>query len=399
MAPKLVLSAMFFVSVFRLHELFPSVSAAIHPGILAGPVAFVFMLVTFGSNALSLRSNRAIIWIIAFSIWAAITVPFALYRGLAFESVQVLIPSILLVLSITSFPTTKASLDLLSAIFVSGGGLLGLAAILVGDGSSGRLSVTSTLDPNDLGAIMAITLPFAMGCISTRKGPFRVWAILVALIALIVVTKTGSRGSTLGMVAGATIFAAASAKKLRMYWTFMLLCGGVAGWFLAPPNFRERMTTLTSIDSDYNTTEYGGRKEIWLRGLSYAVANPILGVGIGNFPVAEGDRLAELGSTGKWSAAHNAYVQVLAETGFIGFAIFLAMLIESVRSSIRWSAFAKMKILAPERQRPELIASMVAMLVSAMFLSLAYSWVLYALLGVAGHFQKTFMSENAGSSH
>ena len=45
--------------------------------------------------------------------------------------------------------------------------------------------------------------------------------------------------------------------------------------------------TITS-DSDYNHTSETGRMQIWSRGIGYMLANPLLGVGPGNFPSAEG---------------------------------------------------------------------------------------------------------------
>lgn len=262
-----------FVTVFRLHELAPTISSVIRPGLLTGPIGFALLLATHTYDTRALTADPTVRWVSAFVCWAILTVPFALFRGLAFEQVQVLLPRLLLVLSLSVIPATHRALDLVSEIFVSGGGLLGIAALLWGESSGGRLAVTSTLDPNDLGALMAMTLPFAMHRIASEKGLGRRWGFAVALVTLIVVAKTGSRGSTIALAFGAVIFAIASSARQRMVWIMSLAVCGLAGLRLAPSTFRERMSTLNSVESDYNATEYTGRTKIWARGITYAVEN------------------------------------------------------------------------------------------------------------------------------
>ena len=42
-------------------------------------------------------------------------------------------------------------------------------------------------------------------------------------------------------------------------------------------------TVVITSDADYNQTEENGRLQIWSRGIGYMVANPVLGLGPGNF--------------------------------------------------------------------------------------------------------------------
>ena len=72
------------------------------------------------------------------------------------------------------------------------------------------------------------------------------------------------------------------------------------------------------------------------------VANPVLGLGPGNFPIAEGTLSAiaarqQFGIGVRWNAAHNSYVQIGAELGFPGLVLYLAV-IASAFQALRRSA-------------------------------------------------------------
>src|SRR3546814_16694190 len=56
-----------------------------------------------------------------------------------------------------------------------------------------------------------------------------------------------------------------------------------------------------------------GRIESWYDGIQMFLANPVFGVGVGNF------------TDHTWLTAHNSFVLVLAETGIVGYTVWLAM--------------------------------------------------------------------------
>jgi O-antigen ligase len=94
------------------------------------------------------------------------------------------------------------------------------------------------------------------------------------------------------------------------------------------------METITS-DTDYNHTSESGRLQIWSRGIGYMLQNPVLGVGPGNFQTAEGtlSALAERQQFGigvRWNAPHNSFVQIGAELGIPGLALYVAMIASAV---------------------------------------------------------------------
>src|SRR5690606_18131398 len=145
----------------------------------------------------------------------------------------------------------------------------------------------------------------------------------------------------------------------------VLLLVGSAAWQWGPPDYRARMISLVQGEEDYNQTHYTGREQIWERGRMYWRQNPVLGVGAGNFPMAEGAQLESIGLTGKWSTAHNSYLQAFAELGTPGGLIFLGILFAGIRASL--------PLWRPRRgssaaHRPEFLAAIAAAMVAGYFL-------------------------------
>ncbi len=399
MAVLAVLLAMLATSVYRLNEL-ALVLRFVKPALLSSAVGVVLAW-----NAASVADkgsafrNKSFTLVAMFFCWCAITVPTSLYTGVALATINGSFPAIALMLVLVLLPASLVALDRLVLLLTAGGGALGLAALTLGATLEGRLSVTYTLDANDLGAIMAMTIPLALGCMRRKSMLTRVWAGVIVMLATLVLVRTGSRGAVVGLVSGTLLFALLTPGVSRVRWMIFLGIGVVVSWPFAPATFRDRILGMANLEDDYNTSAYGGRQEIWKRGRGYAYSHPVFGVGIGNFPIAEGDRLAEMGTTGKWSAAHNAYLQVAAELGFPGFAIFVTMLVHSARRALKWGALPRQRAPANADFRPEIPAAFASFLVCSIFLSSAYSTALYALLGMIalGERVRIRLEESAGN--
>jgi len=79
---------------------------------------------------------------------------------------------------------------------------------------------------------------------------------------------------------------------------------------------KERLKSII----DFGETSNSQRIEIWQKTLTSIKERPILGVGIGNYPVVLGQdiRLAKAGSS-----AHNLYLHIAAEMGILAGVIFI----------------------------------------------------------------------------
>lgn len=154
-------------------------------------------------------------------------------------------------------------------------------------------------DPNDLGMLFVICLPMAVYLArSTGAAKFLWWAVAGTIVYGIVLTD--SRG---------TLLATLAVLGAYVWWRRGTLVAGVLGGgalavLMALPS-RVQEEGLTD-DSAM------GRVESWYEGLQMFRAHPLLGVG------------PDMYSDIYRLTAHNSFVLVLAETGIIGFTVWLA---------------------------------------------------------------------------
>ncbi|EKD28809.1 MAG: O-antigen polymerase [uncultured bacterium] len=235
------------------------------------------------------------------------------------------------------------------------------------------IEVLSSSDPNDVAIIFTMILPFSFYFISKQKNLFfKAMHITFLVVIISAIIVTGSRGGYLGtMIALLSYFFIVNKRKIFnfLFATFVFFVLIIS---FMPENYMNRFTSMFD-KSDYNYEE-GGRLEIWKRSLKTIVISP-QGVGINNFQVAEGQRKTEAGLSGKWQVAHNSYLQVVVELGIIGFIFYLLFL-----KAAYVNVFQIMK--SNVKLASVFFASLNAFVVSSMFLSQAFCWIIYALISL-----------------
>jgi O-antigen ligase len=269
---------------------------------------------------------------------------------------------------------------------------------VMGGSFNGRLrGVGGSFDSNDMASIMAMAFPMAAGLMArSAPGRARLIAIAATVALVLCVIATGSRGGTLALLAGVIVFALGLRGERGVMMFMALILGGVLTWTTAPQSFRDRMVSLTNLENDYNYTHDTGRKAVWKRGRQYWRENFVVGVGAGNFPMAEGLGWSERGDTGKWSAAHNAYVQVFAELGTIGGSIFVLVLLGAAKGALPfWRGRAPGQQRGPPMHRPEYLASLAGFAAGGYFLSHAYFMPQFAVLGIIALADRVRIAEAA----
>lgn len=376
--------ALLAVLAVRLHEFVPLVSA-IKPALLLTIVA-TFLLASHSSPSAIRSALRDPLTrlLIAYLVWCAATIPMALWGALAFSIWRGMVVTVVMFIAILLCAPVRSSLNRLQAGFVLLVLIYAVYAQLYGMRWGGRLAIGGMYDSNDMAALMAIAFPLAAGML-TRAAPgrHRIVAAAGALALGLGVIATGSRGGVIALLAGTIVFSLGFRGSRSVMVTSALMVAGMVGWITAPAEFRDRMRTLTNLEADYNVNDETGRKAVWERGRGYIKDRPVFGVGAGNFPIAEGGSLATMGRTGKWSAAHNAYVQAYAELGLIGGTIFVALLLLGAKRAIpMWRVAPSAAGRPPPLDRPELLGALAAFSASAVFLSHAYFPPIFVILGL-----------------
>ncbi len=185
------------------------------------------------------------------------------------------------------------------------------------------------LDANDLGLIIALSIPMSYYLLIQNHGRM-VWVYRVHLIlAGTTILLTASRGATLATVVALTIVPLTQARlggrqRMALLLTVILLIGGIL--YFVPETSWERLATLPS---EFEQGTFTGRTIIWKAGWEIFRVHPFVGIGANAFRVMVSRELAEpirMGEADPAPPAHNTFLSVLVEQGVLGFVVFCGML-------------------------------------------------------------------------
>ena len=231
-------------------------------------------------------------------------------------------------------------------------------------------------DPNDLGMlfVMCLPMPFYLASRGGLLGLRRIFWWTAAGLILWGIFLTDSRGTLLAMVAILGVFI----WQKRGPVAAGILGVGAMGVLMALPS---RMQ-----DMNVSEASAAGRVDSWYEGLQMFISNPLFGVGAGNY--------TEINPL----TAHNSFVLVLAETGIIGFTVWLAivgysfrMMLAVIRRGDEIMDDVPADVpdeLAIDEWRDDraitltLLLSLTGFFVSAFFLSRSYVIILYLLVAI-----------------
>jgi len=184
--------------------------------------------------------------------------------------------------------------------------------------------------PNILASYLNLVLPFALGCCVFGQGKWKKlggWTVGLGFVALLCSQSVGGLMAFVAILVLAT-FSFARSRKKRL----LLLAGICASVCL--------LYLLRSILNPTHTVGMIGfdaisRMMLWGTAWDYFVHSPVMGVGWGNFVSLYG---SDLSSFSAWippgiSEVHNVYLQLLAETGLVGFGTFFYLVVQSWRQA------------------------------------------------------------------
>jgi O-antigen ligase len=255
---------------------------------------------------------------------------------------------------------------------------------------TGRPYIGITLDPNGSAALFVTVLPFAI-LLASERGPKRWLGLAVAALLVAAVVQTGSRGGVIGLLVVALILILRAGPRRRWMYVVGVAVGAAIFALAANETLLARFQTIFAPEADYNLTDREGRIQVWTRGIGYMLSRPLLGVGLNNFETAEGILSGKVneGYGIGYTAAHNAFVQIGAELGVFGLAAFVVALWSAGRGCHRIQRAAHRDHavhpqLADEEARLAAAAycALVGLVVTAFFLSLAYSSIMYLALAI-----------------
>ena len=229
-------------------------------------------------------------------------------------------------------------------------------------------------DNNDFALALNMCIPLLVYLAVSLPKRWMRWGVgsLIPMTAMTVVF-THSRGGFLALAA-LTLYILARSRQ-RVAGAIVISIAVVGGTQFVSDDYIDRLGTIVNYEDDSSAQ---GRLNAWEA--SYHMANdyPIVGVGLDNFTLLFKEYAPHPDDV---HVAHNTYLQILAEAGYIGLILYLLLLAVALWTCE--SARYKAKILGyawAESGARYLSASLVAFMVGGMFLNRAHFDLIYHIM-------------------
>jgi O-antigen ligase len=243
-------------------------------------------------------------------------------------------------------------------------------------------------EPNQLAAVLVAGFVISLALAVTEKGKplLRVFYACASVLCLLTTFLTLSRAGLIALVLAmvAAVFVGGRWRaQVAVAGTLVVL--SLVGFFafVASPDQRERVTQV----GQGSTT---GRSDIWTVGWRMVEANPLKGVGVGQFESSSVHYLIEPGTIRRSDlivdqpkVAHNIYLHVLAEMGVVGLTAFLLILGFALRCALLAAReFARRGDWAMDLVSRSVFVGLIGILAADFFASEQFSKQLWLLLGI-----------------
>lgn len=387
---------LFIIAIYARPEDMFAFVGRLHLTMVLGLCASVSFLWSLFAGQVVLSWPRELRLVLLMTLWFAVGVPFAYWRGGSFELLtqtwaRTLLVFFLLTQTLVTLKRIRVLLwaVILSELVVT---VVSLAAprsetwrACLNCGIGDRMSGINQgiLYWNVFGIAIGITIPYMAALFISKRSMVRSLLLLLTIgAASWMLVLTASRSGTLDVA-------------LAVILTLLLLSRGtsrgnvigigivialLATILMAPSVFWSRMSTLSG-DQSTNAAEVSAvtseneRSDLLSRSIQETLEHPLFGLGLGNFGVYGGTYLA---GPEAWLASHNTFTEISSETGIPGLLLFIALLaivLVNMRDTSRAMAdnpASEVNLLARAT-----IASTITLIFGCLFANISYEYYLY----------------------
>lgn len=375
-------------SYFRLHEAFPALHPLHIPQLAGIGAMFAFVLHFFVIQSVSLNWTRELkLFVVFFALVSAGTlvavipeVATAFWPGFAKIAIMTF--------AIAWLVRTVDDLALVNRLFVVCGLIIAGVAIynsvngieLVGSGRAtiGRELKSPIGDPNDLAFVLLLPLSFAFAQLVHRSNTTNTLLAALAVPAMIgAIIATQSRGGLIGLCVVTLAIGSQVVRSKFLLWSGCCVLA-LALYFAMGIGQRNDIGEMRGgVDESSYGRLYG-----WSAATKMALKRPLTGVGLDNFVGAYNDYRAGFDKADH--AIHSSWFAVLAEIGFPGLIIFIAMIATSFKSIWRSRAMLAAGPFDPILRATALSlgAGLAGVCAAGTFLHQAFTWPLYIIIAL-----------------
>jgi probable O-glycosylation ligase (exosortase A-associated) len=268
-------------------------------------------------------------------------------------------------------------------------GSIGLIAVkggiwAIGTGFNHRVygpPTTQFYENNAMAIAILMTIPLLILWRRETRSQWIKYGLMAAIpLCFAAALSSWSRGALLTLAALAVVLIWDSKRK------YLVVPIMVLGIYLAlgqlPEEWFDRMHTIETYDEDGSAM---GRIKAWTDGYQYALGHPLLGAGF------EGWRFVTMKD---W---HSSYIEILAEHGFVAFAMWSSLLFGTIISLTRLNIITRRfpEMAWVKNYTTMLRASLIAYATGTIFLGLSYWDIFYHLVFISVLVKKFAQEEMA----
>ena len=389
--PFVVVLAFVIFSFFRIHEVIPQLDPLRLPQLLAAGALGVLAWHVLVSGQIKPYWSRELRLLCVFVALVTLGIPLSSNMGEALAMFNgVYIKIFVMTLATCWLLRQPADFSLAARLFVLSGILVGAVALSnkaqgIGLVEETRVTIGRDIgsvlgDPNDLALVLLFPASFALALALGRNLPR--WERLLGWLGFGVVAAaviaTQSRGGLLGIMAVSGVFAWRRIPSKSL----LIGAGAVAMAVLfAVADISERASGGAAEEGIDQSAM--GRLYAWEAAIGMALDHPLNGVGLANF--YNNYYFYSPHWDGLNHAVHSTWFGVLAETGFLGLAVFLALVVSTLWRAWQSCASSAMHIAAPPVTvgMEASTAGLVGFVISGTFLTQGFTWPFYLQLALA----------------
>jgi putative inorganic carbon (hco3(-)) transporter len=370
--PDLVLLAMIAVLPWENMLHYPSATLSTVKGI--GAAVLIAFLVQICSDRRKVIHLPALVAIVTgLGIWIGVCLIFSTYPSVGVQKLARWALFLTFLFLIVQMVDGRREIErVLRCFALSVGAAAAYTLWLFIGGHTGFRAAGPLEDPNDLAYLMACTLPIAAYLFKIDRSRRPLWALCFAL-STGAMLATFSRGALVGVAA--LLLWGIVTRRIPFRAILVGLLTGVVLVALAFTVWKPFFDDALAQKEHVAQSNVESREARWSAALQLAGESPLVGVGTGLYPIKaqpilRDDRGSLPAVTVPVTVAHNTYLEILAENGIPGLALFVAYLLvvwSLLRRSQHWAEAA-----GDERGlwlTTALQASIVIAIVAATFLS------------------------------